>query len=437
MPRAESLRQLDRLFDLVAGLGDKERGMPVRSEDWNTLVAAVLSLGRLAVERDKGASARGSAYASARHGHVAAVELEWLSPALQERLGVGGKTHDVLDLARLRKAIDRLSARVRRLEERLDGLEQRKDTDEDVREDMRRRVDSLDERFVAVDRVDLEIAKVKASVARTDKELVATAALKDRLVDADGRLPDLVALEKKVSEVESLRARLTDSAGELLDLRALRATVADLSEKVEALPRGSTADGVDASALEEAVAKAAATRALAAVEEAMAAEATRRDEAGVALAESFAEHRGTVEEELGALRAATTHHESALGRADVRLAAAEAAVAGQRNRLAALDGVDVALTGLRTAVKGTDARVRAQAEALGALEGMGDRVKALERTVTDSALVDRVTKMERSLTSTSKSVSALAERIEGVELSFDTQVLDALRNSDLVVRRDG
>src|SRR6478736_4775376 len=80
---ADSTTQLDRiaqLVDKITPVGNKQRGMRIESDDWNTLVdvaLGILQLDRLLEQR----------FALKDHVHLGEVSIAWLDADLQSRLG--------------------------------------------------------------------------------------------------------------------------------------------------------------------------------------------------------------------------------------------------------------------------------------------------------------------------------------------------------------
>ena len=61
------------ILDRLSGLSRMSSGMPVRAEDWNTVIGAVIDVARLFSVQ---------AVSSTSHAHTGQVSREWLDPAL-------------------------------------------------------------------------------------------------------------------------------------------------------------------------------------------------------------------------------------------------------------------------------------------------------------------------------------------------------------------
>src|SRR5262245_3930466 len=112
------------LTDQLVPLGDRQRGMPIEAEQWNTLVTVLRGILEIDRAQETGvAQSLADTFARADHQHLGEVTLSWLDPDMQGRVtdGSGGGSLSV------RAALTEVSARVGDMTQQLatlsDGVE--------------------------------------------------------------------------------------------------------------------------------------------------------------------------------------------------------------------------------------------------------------------------------------------------------------------------
>src|SRR6185295_4701677 len=117
---ADATTQLDRIATLVDKLtpvAQKQRGMRIEADDWNTLVdvaLGILQLDRLQEQRT--GNLLEERFAAKDHTHLGEVSIAWLDADLQSRLGGASATVSARQaLADMDQKVRALSAEVSRL----------------------------------------------------------------------------------------------------------------------------------------------------------------------------------------------------------------------------------------------------------------------------------------------------------------------------------
>lgn len=87
MAQPTTLDLLAQVVKALGGLASVDRGTPLRSSDWNTLVSSVVTLARLVEQRERTAGERlESDFAPAQHDHTGEVDLSWFDPSTRALL---------------------------------------------------------------------------------------------------------------------------------------------------------------------------------------------------------------------------------------------------------------------------------------------------------------------------------------------------------------
>jgi|GEM_PF-4350388 len=241
MATVETLRTISDIVDALTPLRAKERGEPVRSEDWNRVVDAVLSLARLGGQQERRADDQlASGFAAADHDHAGEADLTWFEPRTRELLTKGGtgpeSAADIRGLeTRLERALklaEDYQLEVRRLQEELDGQRTRA-----LARD--RQLVTLTERIEAIRTVGDDVTDLRGQFSGLSQQLEQTLAL-TRTIDAEV----VAGLGTRVSVLERLRDNLLTSDGSIGRYR-------DLEVRIEELSRGGVSDAELAAAVRE------------------------------------------------------------------------------------------------------------------------------------------------------------------------------------------
>lgn len=199
------------LTDRLVPLGDRQRGMTIQAEQWNTLVTVLRGILEIDRAQETGvAQSLADSFAKADHQHLGEVTLSWLDPDMQGRVtddGSGGGSLSVR--AALADVTARLGDTARQLAALSDGVEriQRRADDTSVGELARSaKLRSFEERFTGVEDLRGLVTTLSANMA---------------------------GLQRSVQAVLDLRAQLTDAAGAPIDVRALAQRADTLSAAVD------------------------------------------------------------------------------------------------------------------------------------------------------------------------------------------------------------
>ena len=229
-------------------------GMPVRAEDWNTVVGAIIDVARLVTTE---------AFAAPPHTHAGLVSREWLDPSLV----------DFVDTTRERQQVhsDQVKAleqRMYRVETRLDAvdrtvksLQSQADREADLRLDRDISLKRLGERVDGHDVLASQLGDLNTRLGQLEPRIDDAVSLRRELTGPNGALPDFGRLEDEVKELSGLREnlRLADgSLGRLRDLERrldtfeqLGTNTAVLDARIESGIQSSlTTRGLDAASLD-------------------------------------------------------------------------------------------------------------------------------------------------------------------------------------------
>ena len=198
------------LTDKLVPLGDRQRGMTIQAEQWNTLVTVLRGILEIDRAQEIGvAQSLADSFAKAGHQHLGEVTLSWLDPDMQSRVTDGSGGGSLSVRAALADVTARQGDTTRQLAALSDGVEriQKRADDTSVGELARSaKLRSFEDRFTGVE--DL-------------RGLVTTLSA------------DVSGLQPSVQAVLDLRAQLTDAAGAPIDVRALAQRADTLSAAVD------------------------------------------------------------------------------------------------------------------------------------------------------------------------------------------------------------
>ncbi|CAM5780266.1 hypothetical protein [Cellulomonas persica] len=221
MATVVEIERLQALVERLGPLAAKARGELIAADDWNTLVAALIEVGRATV-------ASGQAGVP-QHEHPDQVSIGWLDPQLRQIITGGGLKDPALDsaLIKLRRDVGLLDTRLSRVGEDLASTRTRVDVV--ATNDLTRSatLDRLNRKVLgaADDRGD--IADMRTTL-RTLQVEVGRAVEVGSQLEVDGRPVDVPGLVQRLGDVEKLRDRLTRPDGSLLDASGLEIRLTEL-----------------------------------------------------------------------------------------------------------------------------------------------------------------------------------------------------------------
>lgn len=223
MATSAELERLDALTKQLIPLTRTQPGAPIRAQDWNAVVGALVDVARAIL-------ANAAAQAVPPHTHTEQVSLGWLDPRLRSTIERGPMS-DPQAVARLGdfdRKVSRFNARLDGLDAQLGDVRNRVvnvATRDLVREkdvtETRRTIDGLaDARN--------DVAAVRETLRSVQADLGVAVDAARRLV-VDGQPLDFTALTQRIVALEQLRTQLTAPDGTLLDAAALEARLTQLT----------------------------------------------------------------------------------------------------------------------------------------------------------------------------------------------------------------
>jgi len=211
MPTPQDLQRLRGLLTQLRAISNVQRGELIRSEDWNSLVAALIDVAQAVLAAD-------GAVTVPAHAHLDQVTSAWLSPQLREIFERGpladpATQQRLLEFERtLKRLADQLDDSRNRVDEfrgRLTDLATRDIERESAVTNVRRAVENVSD-----PRPDL--LNLRNTLASIQREMGNVLEASTRLT-VNGQVVDLGNVVNRVGQLEQLRERLRLANGELLD----------------------------------------------------------------------------------------------------------------------------------------------------------------------------------------------------------------------------
>ena len=221
MPTAVEIERLQALIERLAPLAAKARGELVAADDWNTIVAAIIEVGRATV-----ASGTGEVE---QHEHPDQVSIGWLDPQLRQIITGGGLKDPALDsaLIKLRRDVGVLGTRIGRVDDDLTSTRSRLDVVATNDVTRSATLDRLNRKVLGAAEGRGDIADLRVTL-RTLQTEVGRAVEVGSQLEVDGAPIDVPGLVQRVGDVEKLRERLTRPDGSLLDASGLEVRLTEL-----------------------------------------------------------------------------------------------------------------------------------------------------------------------------------------------------------------
>lgn len=427
MPTSDSLERVGRIVETLAPLGQLGPGSPLRSGDWNALVAGVLDLARLALARDEVApEAFENRFALRDHLHLGQVDRSWFDPAtaaLIDQASTGPELRaDVRALkdavASLRSDLDAARADLRKLQLTVDGMV-------DVQTQQSGAADRLSQRVETLQDVRTDVAKIDGRFIDLGGKLDKALAFQSRLVDANGQPIDIAATAAQVKDLSTLRDNLKDAAGNVVRYRDFEKRVADIE--------GAAVTKKDLRASIEDEVK--SDEVVAAVSEAVLGVAGHYTDVKVAEASAA----------VATLGAGLTGVQSRLDAQDSSLLGLAQRVGTNEAQLGRVGALSGQVDSLGSRMNAAEGRLQAHGAALSTLTPLTDRMGAIEGRVDGiESVASRVPNIETAVANLGQltdRIAPLETRLTAVEtIRGDFQLLlprvGALESSAATLRRD-
>jgi hypothetical protein len=234
---ADSTTQLDRiaqLVDKITPVGNKQRGMRIESDDWNTLVdvaLGILQLDRLQELRTENLLEQ--RFALKDHVHLGEVSIAWLDADLQSRLG--GATAAVSTrqaLADMDQKIRALSAEVTRLQTFVATSQKVLDDSQAKDIDRSKALLDFDRRFRGVEDIKTLVSTLSSDVGSIRTNVDTVLELRKSLQDAAGNVIDVGQIRTDVESLKLLGVNLNGADGKPIRLRDIESQIADIANVV-------------------------------------------------------------------------------------------------------------------------------------------------------------------------------------------------------------
>lgn len=232
-----STTQLERISGLVEKLepiSNKQRGMRIEAEQWNTLVEVllgVLQLDRLQEQRTENLLEK--RFAAKDHEHLGQVSLAWLDSDLQSRLGGGENsiaTRQVI--AEMDQKIRSLSAQVAKLSSALENSQRVLDDTIVSNANKTKALLGFEERFKGVEDLRTTVTTLSNDVGSVRVNVDKVLELRKSLQDEAGNPINVAQIKRDLTDLQSVRENLKGSDGKPLRLRDLEVKIQEVADVV-------------------------------------------------------------------------------------------------------------------------------------------------------------------------------------------------------------
>lgn len=234
---ADSTTSLDRIATLVDKLNpvaQKQRGMRIEADDWNTLASVllgVLQLDRLQEQRT--GNLLEQRFAAKDHEHLGEVSIAWLDAALQAQTGGGGAPVATRQaLAEMEQKIKSLTAEVARLASAFESTQKVLDDTLVKEADKSKSLLDFDRRFKGVEDLRTTVSTLAADVGSVRTNVDKVLDLRKTLQDAAGNPIDVGQIRKDLTDLQSFRENLNGVDGKPLRLRDIEVKIQEISDVV-------------------------------------------------------------------------------------------------------------------------------------------------------------------------------------------------------------
>ena len=229
--------QLERISGLVEKLepiANKQRGMRIEAEQWNTLVdvvLGVLQLDRLQEQRTE--TLLDQRYAAKDHEHLGEVSLTWLDADLQARLGDGGSSIATRQLlAEMDQKIRSLSDQVAKLTAALEASQRVLDNTIVSNADKTKKLLIFEDRFKGVEDLKTTVTTLSNDVGSVRVNVDKVLDLRNSLQDEAGNPINVAQVKRDLTDLQSIRENLKGADGKLLRLRDLEVRIGEVADVI-------------------------------------------------------------------------------------------------------------------------------------------------------------------------------------------------------------
>ncbi len=233
MARTDTLEILSGVIEKLDPIGKMTPGIPIKANDWNTLVDSLRKVATLVVAREKTTSEfLDERFAPVNHAHIGAASLDWfesstrklLTDATQGSVDVrAAMTKLEGEVASLRNDIAALRNAIDRVRGDIDGLR-----DSDFARG--RSLERFGSRIQAISTTADSFAGLSDRIEGMRKGIQEALDFKATLQDETGRIIDVAELKSRVGSLESLRENLTLASGEVVRIKEIESALARLED---------------------------------------------------------------------------------------------------------------------------------------------------------------------------------------------------------------
>jgi predicted nucleic acid-binding Zn-ribbon protein len=233
MSRVETLELLGSVIDSVESINEVERGTPLKADDWNTMVGAVMTLAKLVASRERTTDAMlDERYAALSHTHNGQASLGWFEPHAQQLIekSINGNVeqrNDIRDLQNRTKSIQKdikdIKSQITDLRIAVEGL---RDSDS-IRENS---VNRIGLRIEGLSMVDKQMADLNTRFDLINENVDKSLEFKKQLTDDNGDLINIAAIKDNVDSLNGLQEHLKLHDGNLVQIKEIESAIARLEE---------------------------------------------------------------------------------------------------------------------------------------------------------------------------------------------------------------
>lgn len=233
MSDTNQLERIKALADRLTPLADKQRGMRIEAEQWNTMVEVLRGI--LDIDRTQEnvvTNVIREECAPKEHEHVGQAGLDWLDAETRERLTGAGGAFSRSALDDVNKKIEALAQEVRRLARAVEEQQKALDRFGVNQIDWRKELFQVRDRFQGFEDVRVSVANLDKQVGGISRNVDEVLKLRGSLTDGQGKPIDFVKMQGQLDEVKTLRAALARDDGTLIRPKELETQVKGLNDLV-------------------------------------------------------------------------------------------------------------------------------------------------------------------------------------------------------------
>lgn len=226
MPTLEVLDTLQAIIEKLTRLSDVERGDPLRSSDWNTLVDCIRNIATTILDREASATV-------ADHDHPDQVSLDWFDPNLKQLMEKGplNEPGALTRLGKLERELKRLQAHLDKSQNQLSKVRGNVFDIGTAKIGQEGRLKNLELRLKNLPDARQDVLSLNQRVAGMASKLDETLAFEERL-NLNGEPLNFGEIKEELDKAKELREGLTDESGNLWTADSIRRQLTGLQNKL-------------------------------------------------------------------------------------------------------------------------------------------------------------------------------------------------------------